>query len=150
MKKTVFFGLLVIVLVFGFIGCDNGTTSGNGNGKKDNNGEKMIKLTITNLPENGEAVIWLSTASQDDGFFQGLKAGAFATVSNNTGLFILKKPTADILGFTNENWTETGSFHFTVGFGKDGTQWQRSWSSPSAISIKDGDSISATGWIPNL
>jgi len=29
MKKTVFSGLLAIMLVFGFIGCDNGTKNGN-------------------------------------------------------------------------------------------------------------------------
>jgi hypothetical protein len=59
---------------------------------------------------------------------------------------LLKKPTADIQSFTDENWTETGSYYFSVGFGKNGTQWKRSWGSAAVIPISDGITISASSW----
>lgn len=141
---------LTITITFALMiaGCDEGSkTTGseeNGGGSNDS-----ITITMNNLPENGEAVVWLSTGSNDSNtsFFLNLKAGGTATVSGNTGVFLLYKPTADLQGFTNEKWTEEGSFYIVVAFGEqpDG-QWARSWGSPSTVNINDGVSISASGW----
>jgi hypothetical protein len=146
MKNTLFLVFTVIfTLGFLLVGCDNGTPSSD-----DENGGQQISITVTNLPENGESVIWLSSDNSDNSaFFQNLKAGGTATVSGNAGRFLLKKPTEDIVsGFTDKNWTETGSFYMEVGFGKKGGgQWERSWGSPNKINISNGAIISANGWI---
>ena len=47
MKKTVFFGLLVILLAFSFIACDNDGDKENGNGKKGN----LLSETTWEAPE---------------------------------------------------------------------------------------------------
>jgi len=47
MKKTVFFGLLVILLAFGFVGCGDGGGSGGGGGGGSGSGGT---LTINNIP----------------------------------------------------------------------------------------------------
>jgi hypothetical protein len=141
MKNTiVFLRILAIGLISGLVlvGCDTSTNNG-----KNGGDEESITITITNLPENGESVLWLSSDnSGNSAFFQNLKAGGITTVSGNTGTFLLKKPTSDILGFTDENWEESGSFYLEVGFGKKNNgQWERSWGSPEKIAISNGATI---------
>jgi hypothetical protein len=146
MKNKLFLGFTVIfILGVSLVGCDNGTPS-----PDDENDGQSISITVTNLPENGESVIWLSSDnSGNSAFFKNLKAGGTTTVSENTGTFLLKKPTADIVsGFTDENWTETGSFYMEVGFGKKSNgQWERSWGSPDKINISNEAIISANDWL---
>jgi hypothetical protein len=140
-NASVFLKTLVIGLAFGLVlaGCDT-TNGGNGGG---GGGGKPITITITNLPEDGDAVVWVSSDnSGNSAFFQNLKAGGLATVSGKAGTFLLKKPKADVSGFTDENWTEPGSFYLEVGFGKKANgQWGRSWGSPGKIAVSDGATV---------
>jgi hypothetical protein len=139
---SAFIRVLVFMLLFCLIliGCDT----------NPNDGNESITITVTNLPENGEAVLWLSSDnSGNSAFFQNLKAGGTTAVAGNIGSFLLKKPTSDIVsGFTDENWTEAGSFYLGVGFGKNGNQWERSWGLPDKINISNGIIIAfSDSWI---
>jgi len=53
MNKTIFLGLLVILMVFSFTNCDNGSGGGGGGGGGGGSGKSGGggKLTINNIPE---------------------------------------------------------------------------------------------------
>jgi len=113
MKKNAIFGLLVIILVFCFIGC----------GDDDDDNENLVitrTIIVNNLPQDGNFILWLRTAfgSQPD-FFDSVVAVSGGTISNGTGTFLLKNPDktkypsyTDWAGVSN--WNGTGSSFYVV------------------------------------
>ena len=56
MKKSAIFGLLVVLLTFGFISCDNGNGNNNGNIDPENNSDIFV-YNLDNTKYNGTGVI---------------------------------------------------------------------------------------------
>jgi hypothetical protein len=75
MKKTVFFGLLVIILVFGFIGCDNGNGGGDDEFTVtfDLDGGKIGEsiANVTRSVKTGETVSDLPNPTKENNSFGG-------------------------------------------------------------------------------
>jgi len=115
MKKTVFFGLLIIVLAFCFIGCDEGNGNGNetGNGN-DDNGKSII---INNFPGNefngkyGQLCIW-STPEGVEGYeLDGLVA--FSEIEfKNTNQTITFPLIRNVQNYPV--WTGSGNYYISL------------------------------------
>ncbi|MCL2129093.1 MAG: hypothetical protein FWH35_01900, partial [Treponema sp.] len=75
MKKTVFFGLLVIILTFSFIGCDNGNESNN-----DDPSPYAGNWTGIGIDAGGNTVNVILTVYDDNSFVE--KIDAFGPMSN--------------------------------------------------------------------
>jgi predicted small secreted protein len=107
MKKTVFLGLLVVLLAFGSIGCD----TGNGNG----NGDSGKKLTINGIDLTGNVTVIINPeATPNSGTV------AYGTISGATSgsnvTFDLKVVNLNNMAnpFTNTNWNGNGSYYILV------------------------------------
>jgi hypothetical protein len=63
MRKTVFYGLLVIILAFGFIACDDGNSNdGNGNGNGNGGGNPYAGNWV-DLTGNGRKIVIIENNS---------------------------------------------------------------------------------------
>ena len=101
MKKNAFFGLLTILLVFGFTSCDNG------NNDVVNDAVHEKKLIIENIGVSGDISIILMDAWGPSG---NRNAGGTATsvVSGSNVTITLK--TVENLSISSTNWTGSGNY----------------------------------------
>ena len=161
MKKNVFFGLLVILLSFGFIGCDNGNGNVNSsnvftvtfdlNGGNINGSTSSVKITV----KSGDSIInfpppFNEVSPENDGFYFG---GWFF---NKDGLgeefLIPMEITSDLIVYANWFVHHIFVIFFLNGGNIDGDtsvlQWEGIQNKPLNILPKDPQKEGDTflGW----
>jgi len=106
MKRKSWLGMLALTLVIGMtvVGCDNGSTSGSGNGGK--------KLTINGIALTGNVTVIINTTPAGG-------TVAYGTISNvtsgsNITLNLKQINLSKTNPFTNTNWDGEGSLYVLV------------------------------------
>ena len=110
MKKTVFIGLLVILLAFGFISCDNNDGNGSNVHKNGLNDEGGKKLIINEIGVSGDVTIFLGIGTQEEGSIAWGSSSNVVSGSNVT--FNLKNLDMTNISapFSDDSWNGNGSF----------------------------------------
>ena len=109
MKKTVVIGLLVIVLAFGFIGCDDGNDNGNGNDNSNGN-------------DNGTNW-WIWHSSMADGSYIPTAIVNIIPSSDDTGVDVIVTGTVNNSG----SWASQFGYDYTATISKTYTvSWKGS------------------------
>jgi len=117
-NKKIYFGILVMVLVFGMmvIGCDNdnnNNSNGNGNGN-GLNGESGKKLIITGIGISGNVSVFLDAGIENGGAVAWGNSSGVVSGSNVT--FNLKKLDMTNMSapLSNDSWNGNGYFFVSL------------------------------------